>query len=333
MQQFDRRDFLRMGGGAIAATTATSLIAMKALAEKSEQQTFKTYLPVVSNGHSHNFDIFARPSGLIYTQAPTGHKLGEIQPGVLDVPQNKLNSIISSYCAENEQCKDTDQQIEKMTEEQVMSLMSLDKLLVEVPKAFHPVVTHPMSVIDSAQLAKLPADADISNVYSYGGNFIAEAPPNKLISEELIFPRLPTTHPDYGSIPLGDSAKWARDRRFGNYYVRVALEKHMIYGCINRRVWHAQAMLKYTPRDYQIFNLHLCGWWRGWTPCIGVYNTGWGRFCFHTCTWNFWRVMFYAALAATSAYLAYWLANAIAAFTASAGVGLLIAAPGVPPPP
>jgi len=87
-----------------------------------------------------------------------------------------------------------------------------------------------------------------------------------------------------------------------------------------------------TGRGRQIFNLHIAGWWQGSTPCIGVYESASG-WCHHTCTWNFWNAIYSMVLAASSIYVAYWVAQAIAAATATSAVGILVAIPGVPPPP
>jgi len=120
--------------------------------------------------------------------------------------------------------------------------------------------------------------------------------------------------------------------KVGNYFWRLSVEKHFIGACIKRDVWHVGALVKYWPTDRMIFDLHIAGWWQGSTPCFGVYESR-SKWCRSRCTWNVWDVVFSLALAAGTIYLAYWLANALAAAIATGTVGLLIAIPGVPPPP
>ena len=130
----------------------------------------------------------------------------------------------------------------------------------------------------------------------------------------------------------GISPNAAVKGKIGNYFWRLSVEQGFIGGCIKRYVWHVGALVRYLPTNSMIFDLHIAGWWQGSTPCFGVYESR-SRWCRSRCTWNVWDVVFSLALAAGTMYLAYWLANALAAAIATGTVGLLIAIPGVPPPP
>jgi hypothetical protein len=120
--------------------------------------------------------------------------------------------------------------------------------------------------------------------------------------------------------------------KIGPYYWRVSLEKHFVGGCIRKNTWHAGALVKYHSTDKIIFNLHLCGWWKKGRPCFGAYESrsGW---CRKSCTNNAWQALYSFVFAAALLYVSYWVASALAAAIATSAVGVLVAIPGVPPPP
>lgn len=82
---------------------------------------------------------------------------------------------------------------------------------------------------------------------------------------------------DHSSIALEvkEADTSASDTRYmaGKYYYDFRWEKHMIYGCINRDVWHLNLHLKdTTPPEREIVNFHLCVWWDN-GPQFGIYNS------------------------------------------------------------
>lgn len=91
-------------------------------------------------------------------------------------------------------------------------------------------------------------------------------------------------------------------------------------------------MVKYHATDQLIFNLHLCGWWEGSSPCFGAYESR-SRWCKKICINDPWTALYVLVLAAATLYLSYWIANAIALAVATPALGILTAIPGVPPPP
>lgn len=181
--------------------------------------------------------------------------------------------------------------------------------LTPMPYALLPLLAHPINAIQGVQTE-----------YSVSGVVVPrpgiEVKPDYL-PKEVLQPL--DIQPNVGGI-------------IGPYYWRVSLEKHFVGGCIKRDVWHAGAMVKYHATDQLIFNLHLCGWWEGSAPCFGVYESR-SRWCRKWCTWNVWYALYALALSAALLYVSYWIASALAAAIASAAVGVLIAIPGVPPPP
>lgn len=185
----------------------------------------------------------------------------------------------------------------------------LSDYLAPMPYALLPLLAHPINAIQEVQ-----AGYSVSGVVMPRPGI--EVKPDYLPKEFL---QAPGIYPNVGG-------------KIGPYYWRVSLEKHFVGGCIRRNVWHAGAMVKYHATDQLIFDLHLCGWWEGWRPCFGVYESR-SRWCRKWCTWNVWRVLYVFALSAALLYVSYWVASALAAAIASASVGVLIAIPGVPPPP
>lgn len=82
---------------------------------------------------------------------------------------------------------------------------------------------------------------------------------------------------DHSTISIGvqeaDSDASSSRYRMGKYYYDFRWEKHMIYGCINRDVWHISLHLKdTTPPEREIVNLHLVVWWDN-GPQFGIYNS------------------------------------------------------------
>ncbi len=185
----------------------------------------------------------------------------------------------------------------------------LSDFLAPMPYALLPLLAHPISVIQEVQEG-----------YSISG-IVIPRPGIEIESDYLPKELLQAlgVQPNIGG-------------KIGPYYWRVSLEKHFIGGCIKKDVWHAGAMVKYHATNQLIFNLHICGWWEGSRPCFGVYESR-SRWCRKWCTWNVWRALYVLVLSAASLYVSYWIASALAAAIASAAVGVLIAIPGVPPPP
>lgn len=179
-----------------------------------------------------------------------------------------------------------------------------------VPYALTPLLSHPITTIKNVQ-----------NGYSVAG---------------LVLPRQTITVPsDYFPKEISQSAGSVLPNAggiIGPYYWRVSLEKHFVGGCIKRDVWHAGAMVKYHATDQLIFNLHLCGWWEGSSPCFGAYESR-SRWCKKVCINDPWTALYMLVLAAATLYLSYWIANAIALAVATPALGILTAIPGVPPPP
>lgn len=181
--------------------------------------------------------------------------------------------------------------------------------LSSVPYALLPLLSHPITSIKNVQ-----------SEYSISG---------------LVLPRQTITVPsDYFPKEISSAGSVLPNAGgiIGPYYWRVSLEKHFVGGCIKRDVWHAGAMVKYHATDQLIFNLHLCGWWEGSSPCFGAYESR-SRWCKKVCINNPWTALYVLVLAAATLYLSYWIANAIALAIATPALGILTAIPGVPPPP
>lgn len=187
----------------------------------------------------------------------------------------------------------------------------LSDYLAPMPYALLPLLAHPINAIQEVQ-----AGYSVSGVVMPRPGI--EVKPDYLPKELL---QSPGIYPNGG---IGG--------KVGPYYWRVSWEKHFVGGCIKRDVRHAGAMVKYHATDKLIFDLHLCGWWKGGRPCFGVYESR-SRWCRKRCTWKVWRVLYVLALSAALRYVSYWVASALAVAITSASVGVLIAIPGVPPPP
>lgn len=130
--------------------------------------------------------------------------------------------------------------------------------------------------------------------------------------------------------PNADVTFWV-----GDYFIRISAEQGYIGGCISRNVPHAGLLVRYVPGGSggtQIFNLLVASWWQGSTPCVGVYESASG-WCQNLCTWNIWNMLYTLIYAAAIVYVAHWVAVGIAATGATASLGILVVALGVPPPP
>lgn len=289
----DRRDFLKFSGVGLGGVLLSSLPA-QALAQGFQ-------------GSEEQFKLLTAPS-LNLDVFINERKFGSI-PGNAFSPfvkslssSNVIESCLSSVCGS---------ELNAGEEKPDEAPYSLWDYLSPMPYGLLPLLAHPISAIQ-----------DVESRYAVVGNIALlpdiEVPPDYFPKAPL---QIPGVLPDAG---IGG--------KIGRYYYRVSLEKGYIGGCIRRRVWHAGAMVKYQRSKRPFFDLHIAGWWHGGRPCFGVYESH-SRWCRKWCTWNAWRVIYVLTLSVATLYVSYWVASALAAAIASSAVGVLIAIPGVPPPP
>ena len=297
----DRREFLKVTGGAIGGMALLPLL---------ERPGLGVPAAVLTPGQGvfrPEFTVFASPSGLMRVTDRAGLSLGSIAGDEFALRTHDAQLIEGDACL-----LDLPQDSELVGE-----MPTQAQILAAIPAAFLPIAHH---ALDNYALA--------GTGYAVEGLVVPRPLPNEILLPGDYLPLEDQNEKGVGGFLPNADVKG----KIGNYFWRLSVEKHFIGGCIKRDVWHVGALVKYWPTDRMIFDLHIAGWWQGWTPCFGVYESrsGW---CRSRCTWNVWDVVFSLALAAGTIYLASWLAQALAATIATGTVGLLIAIPGVPPPP
>jgi len=120
------------------------------------------------------------------------------------------------------------------------------------------------------------------------------------------------------------AAGWSFRFRIGGYQIRFSLEKHMIYGCINRNAWHVGMMITKLGANPPLIDLHLAAWRDRGGPQLGAYNSGSiGRFCTKT-RLDYTRVRRAIYLSSATAIGA-TLGNIIANISTSAVYAILLA--------
>jgi len=297
----DRREFLKVAGGAIGGMALFPLLERSGLSVPlaGEEPVQAVLRP--------EFTVFATPSGSLRLTDRAGLSLGTLTSEAFALRVRDAQRLDGDTCGVDSQQN--------------------GRLRANIPSQGQILSAIPATLLPIARGA-LDGYARSGNNYTMGG-LVVPTP----VSGGILLPS------DY--LPLRDQMAGIKEGispnadikgRIGNYFWRLSVEKHFIGGCIKRNVWHAGAMVKYVPTDRMIFDLHIAGWWQGWTPCFGIYESASG-WCRSRCTWNIWDAIFALALAAAGLYVAAWLANALAAAIATGSVGLLIAIPGVPPPP
>lgn len=289
----DRREFLKVAGGTIGGMALFPLLERSGLS-----------VPLAGEEHVQpDFTVFATPSGSLRLTDRTGLSLGTLTGEAFALRVRDAQRLDGDTCGVDSQ------QNERLRD----NIPSQGQILSTIPAALLPIAR-----------GALDGYARGGNNYTMDGLVIPTP-----ASGGILLPSdyLPLRDQIAGISPNADIKGF-----IGNYFWRLSVEKHFIGGCIKRNVWHVGAMVKYVPTDRMIFDLHIAGWWQGWTPCFGVYESASG-WCRSRCAWNIWDAIFALALAAAGLYVAYWLANALAAAIATGSVALLIAIPGVPPPP
>ncbi|WP_129675925.1 hypothetical protein [Candidatus Chloroploca sp. Khr17] len=313
-----RRDFIKLlgtaGGGAIISSIGG--IPTRAQSYNSTIGNNKIFLPFVSNGVSRPFTIYATPS---YAVEIFDHESSNLSFASGDLFTPMINAIqtfgIERFCSESLCVNKTE-----ATKDEAYANLALNNIVESVPAPLIPLFNHPINTIGR-----------IEDGYAIEGDLILKPDPGGVLNEIECLPLEYQNSASFSNIGLAAEMKGS----ISNYFWRLSLEKHYIGGCIKRDVWHGGALLKYKPNDRMIFDMHLCGWWEGWTPCFGVYESRSG-FCIRQCTWNVWAVLFSLAFAAGITYFpaaAAWIVNALAAHFATGTLALLTAAPGAPPPP
>lgn len=247
------------------------------------------------------FQLFTNPASDLEVISPAGIRTGIVLGSQLDAI-SQMESL---------------QEVEEtLSENEAIERLSFPQLIKDIPPQLLPLLVHPINHIQSFEDG-YTLDAIISPpINSDGEDFSPEFVPI-VFREDLVTPNAGANF-------------WV-----GDYFVRVSAENGHVGGCISRVAPHAGLLVRYVPGGTggtQIFNLHIASWWQGSTPCVGAYESASG-WCQNSCTWNIWNMLYTLIYAAAIVHVAHWVAAGIAASGATASLGILVAAPGVPPPP